>query len=276
MSSKSEKTLHSSRNLVILNGEAIAAKDFNPGKSAILIYEVIRLLDGRFLFLDDHLNRLKNSCARLGKNCPEKPLLLKHLEMLVLKVPVSNGNIRLVVYGQKEKTNIACFFVPHFYPSSEDYITGVITRTYSFERPDPTVKKWNEQFRHNVGKFIQEEEIYEAILLNEQGKLTEGSRSNLFFVDHTSLVYTAPEQLILPGITRRHVLNICSKQHFRMIEKAVSLKEAATMKSCFISGTSPKVLPVNQLDSIVFDVGDPVLRTIMDLFDQLIHNPGYR
>lgn len=261
------------KNPVILNGETLTAADFNPGKSVILIYEVIRLINGQFLFLDDHLERLRNSCVRTGKNCPEKALLIRHLEILLSKAQISNGNVRLVVYEQKEKTNIACFFVPHFYPSAEDYMSGVITRTYPFERPDPTVKKWNEQFRHNVGKFIQEKEIYEAILLNEQSKLTEGSRSNLFFIDHTSSVFTAPEQLILPGITRKHVLNICGKHHFRVIEKTVSLTEAATMKSCFISGTSPKVLPVKQLDSVVFDVRDPILRAIMDAFDQLIRNP---
>jgi branched-chain amino acid aminotransferase len=259
--------------IVILNGDTIAAKDFNPGKSAILIYEVIRLMDGHFLFLDDHLTRLRNSCVKSGKNCPEKALLIRHIEILLSKVPTSNGNIRLVVYEQKENTNIACFFVPHFYPTAEDYRSGVKTRTYPFERPDPTVKKWNEQFRHNVGKFIQEEKIYEAILLNEHGKLTEGSRSNLFFIDHSSSVFTAPEQLILPGITRKHVLHICIKHHFRVIEKAVTLKEAATMKSCFISGTSPRVLPVKQLDSLTFYVSDPVLRNIMDSFDQLIRNP---
>lgn len=260
-------------NLLILNGEAIAAKDFNPGKSAILIYEVIRLMDGQFLFLDDHLDRLRNSCAKSGTNCPEKALLIRHLEILLSKTQINSGNIRLVVYEQKERTNIACFFVPHFYPTTEDYRNGVKTRTYPFERPDPTVKKWNEQFRHNVGKFIQEENIYEAILLNEQGKLTEGSRSNLFFIDHSSSVLTAPEQLILPGITRKHVLHICSRHHFRVIEKAVTLSEAAAMKSCFISGTSPRVLPVKQLDSLTFDVRDPVMRNIMDSFDQLIRNP---
>jgi branched-chain amino acid aminotransferase len=263
----------SGENLVILNGEAITAKDFNPGKSAILIYEVIRVMNGHFLFLEDHLDRLRNSCSRSGKNCPGKGLLIRHLEKLLSKTPINNGNVRLVVYEQKRKANIACFFVPHFYPSAVDYTCGVITRTYPFERPDPTIKKWNEQFRHNVGNFIREEKIYEAILLNEQGKLTEGSRSNLFFIDHASTVYTVPEQLILPGITRKHVLNICSKHHFRVIEKAVSLTEAAAMKSCFITGTSPRVLPVKQLNSAVFDVRDPILKTLMNTFDQLIRKP---
>jgi branched-chain amino acid aminotransferase len=263
----------SEEDLIILNGKAATSKDFNPGESAILIYEVIRLLDGQFLFLEDHLMRLRNSCERSGINCPGKALLTGHLEKLLTKTQISYGNVRLIVFEAEEKTNTACFFVPHFYPTAEDYAGGVLTRTFAYERPDPTVKKWNEQFRKNVGKFIQEEKIYEAILLNKQGKLTEGSRSNLFFIDHTTTVYTAPEQLILPGITRKHILNICDGHNFRVIEKAVSLSEAAAMKSCFISGTSPRVLPVKQLESLTFDVRDPVMRTIMGAFDQLIRKP---
>lgn len=259
-------------NLVILNGAALAAKDFYPGSPVDIIYEVIRLMNGQLLFLNDHLERLRNSCNKAGEKCPEKAILISHLKMLISKVSRSNGNIRLLVYEKEDKIHIACFFVPHFYPSDEDYRKGVLTRTYSYERPEPTVKRWNEKFRHNVSKYLQQNKIYEAILLNTQGELTEGSRSNLFFIDKYSRVYTAPEKMILPGITRKYVLQLCSVHNFRVVEKAVSKSEAGDMKSCFISGTSPKVLPIKQLDSISYDVQDRVLRTIMDAFNEMIQN----
>ncbi|MEX0983134.1 MAG: aminotransferase class IV [Bacteroidales bacterium] len=259
-------------NLVILNGTALAAKEFNPGSSVSIIYEVVRLMDGQLLFLDDHLERLQNSCAKAGEKCPEKAILISHLKVLISKASISNGNIRLLVYEKGGETHIACFFVPHFYPSVEDYRNGVLTRTYSFERPEPTVKRWNEKFRRNVSKFIQQNKIYEAILLNARGELTEGSRSNLFFIDKHSSVHTAAEKMILPGITRKYVLQLCKTHNFRVVEKAVSKSEAENMKSCFISGTSPKVLPIKQLDSITYDVQDPVLKTIMDEFNQMIQN----
>lgn len=259
-------------NLVIQNGEVLAAKDFSPISPVGIIYEVIRLMEGQLLFLDDHLERLQNSCAKSVVTCPEKTILISHLKMLISKTSVSNGNIRLLVYEKEDKAYIACFFVAHFYPSDDDYREGVLTRTYSFERPDPTVKRWNENFRLNVNNYIQQNKIYEAILLNAQGELTEGSRSNLFFIDKYSHIYTAPEEMILPGITRKYVFQLCNVYKFRVIEKPVSQLEAEHMISCFISGTSPKVLPIKQLDSITYNVQDPVLRTIMDGFNEMIQN----
>ena len=263
-------------NLVIQNGEALAAKDFNPGSPEGIIYEVIRLMNGQLLFLNDHLERLRNSCAKTGVKCPEKAILISHLKMLISKTSISNGNIRLLVYEKRDKAHIACFFVPHFYPSDEDYKKGVLTRTYSFERPEPTVKRWNEDFRHNVNNYIQQNRIYEAILLNAREEFTEGSRSNLFFIDKYSRIYTAPEEMILPGITRKYVLQLCNAYNFSVIEKPVSEAKAEHMISCFISGTSPKVLPIKQLDSITYDVQNPVLRTIMDGFNEMIQNMDAR
>ncbi len=259
-------------NLVILNGVVSAVNDFNTGVPVGVIYEVIRLMNGQLLFIDDHLERLKNSCAKAGEKCPENATLISHLKMLISNTSRSNGNIRLLVYEKGDVTHIACFFVPHFYPSDEDYRKGVCTKTYSFERPEPTVKRWNEKFRHNVSNYIQQNKIYEAILLNARGELTEGSRSNLFFIDKNCHIYTAPEKIILPGITRKYVIQLCYAHSFRVVEKAVSQSEAGYMKSCFISGTSPKVLPIKQLDSITYDVQDPVLRIIMAEFNQMIRN----
>jgi len=262
--------------LVIQNGIVLAAKDFNPGSPVGIIYEVIRLMNGQLLFLDDHLERLQNSCAKTGVKCPENAILISHLKMLIAKTSISFGNIRLLVYEKGDKTYNACLFVPHFYPSDEDYRKGVHAKTYSFERPEPTVKRWNENFRHSVNNYIQHNKIYEAILLNTQGELTEGSRSNLFFIDKYSRIYTAPEKMILPGIIRKHVLQLCSAYKFRVIEKAVSQSEADRMKSCFITGTSPKVLPIKQLDSITYNVQNPALRTIMDGFNAMIQKMDTR
>jgi branched-chain amino acid aminotransferase len=259
--------------LVILNGQPVKAGDYRPAKSTVLIYEVIRLMDGRFLFLDDHLKRLRNSCTSSGIEFPDYQTLVDHLNMLVSQTSAGYGNIRLVVSEVDGNTDVAAFFVPHFYPSENDYIQGVITKTYTFERPDPTIKKWNEKFRKDVGAFIQKEKIYEAILVNDKGELTEGSRSNLFFINHQSAIVTAPEYMILAGITRKYILDICKKHNYRVMENAISKVEAANMKSCFLSGTSPKVLPVRQLDSLTYDAGHPLLKTIMKEFNQLIHTP---
>lgn len=255
---------------IILNGNPARPSEYLPDPSAGMLYEVIRRLDGRLLFAEDHLNRLHFSCTRSGATCPAKQRLYQHLELLTDLVPLPDGNIKLVIFSRLGAPQIACFFVPHFYPAEEDYRTGVKTKSYLFQRPDPTIKRWNEDFRHNVNHFIREEGIYEAILINQEGLLTEGSRSNLFFIDTHQQVITSPDHLILPGITRKYVLEICHQHRINIIEKALHIDEAKMMSSCFLSGTSPKVLPVSQLDNNEFQPGNEVTRKIMAGFDELL------
>jgi len=255
---------------IILNGMPSRWSDYAPDPSSGIYYEVIRRMNNRLLFPVDHLNRLALSCASSGSECPEKDVLFENLHRLTEIVPFPDGNIKLVIFRKMEKLNIACFFIPHFYPSPGDYHSGVITKTYAFERPNPNVKRWNEDFRHNVGQFIRDEGIYEAVLVNQQGELTEGSRSNLFLIDGNQRLFTAPEDMILPGITRNYVLRICQQSHIQVIEKPVPLSEAGNMVSCFITGTSPKVLPVRQLDNIYFTPESEVIKEIMSGYEELI------
>ena len=147
---------------------------------------------------------------------------------------------------------------------------GVCVKTFRFERPDPNIKRWNELFRIRVNQFIRDETIYEALLVNEQGILTEGSRSNLFFINGENSLLTAPLELVLPGITRKYVLQICDELGITVIEQAVSLVELNAMSGCFITGTSPKVLPVHQLNEIKYNAGHPLIQKIGATFNKLV------
>lgn len=261
---------HIRGNTIILDGTPSAVSDYLPDTAAGMYYEVIRVIDGKLLFAHDHLERLRSSCRQAAAVCPDHHTLMEQLDILLQHETIRNGNIKLVLFKRLEKIHTACFFIPHFYPSEEDYRSGVRTKTYAFERPDPTIKRWNEDFRHNVNQFIRDEKIYEAILLNDQGRLTEGSRSNLFFIDAKARIYTAPEHMILPGITRKYVLQICNEHGFEVVEEALALEAANNIESCFISGTSPKVLPVRELDDVKFSPGSRVIKTIMQAYDRLV------
>ncbi len=81
---------------------------------------------------------------------------------------------------------------------------------------------------------------------------------------------TTPNKSILPGITRKYVLEIAAKEGIPVKEKTISIDSLDRIVSVFISGTSPKVLPVKQIDEVCFDVNHPMLRRLMEKFDQLV------
>jgi branched-chain amino acid aminotransferase len=181
-----------------------------------------------------------------------------------------SGNIKILVYEQGQQLHTVVYFVPHFYPTIEEYLRGVNTKTYSFERPDPGIKRWNASFREDVRAFIERENIYEALLVTGTGLVTEGSRSNLFFIDESDSILTAPATQILPGITRKYVLKLCQEKKIPVTVRPIKNQELGKMKACFLSGTSPKVLPVRKIDTHSFDVDNRLLKTLMEAYEKLI------
>jgi len=255
----------------IINGKSVDLSDFIPDMSADIYYEVLRLIDGKLLFLQDHLYRLRNSLAGSGIMFPGVDTILNMLRLLVEKNSFTHGNIRICLQPSAENdSDLLCYFVPYFYPEASKYLEGVRLLTYPHTRPNPGIKKWDDSFRSSVGKFIREQGVYEAVLLNRNGQITEGSRSNLFFIDQKDRLVTVPDKHILPGITRRYVLEIAQQEGIPVIEKSLALDSLDTLTSAFISGTSPKVLPVKKLDNYSFEVSHPVLQLLMKKFEELI------
>lgn len=255
----------------VINGKSADISDFNPDMSADIYYEVLRLIEGKLLFLPDHLERFQNSLAGSGIVFPGKEIILDNLGLLLKKNRLSHGNIRICLQpADKNGSDLLCYFVPFVYPDASMYREGVHLRTYPYVRSNPGIKKWDDRFRNSVGQYIREQGIYEAVLLNQDGKITEGSRSNLFFIDRQGCLLTVPERLILPGITRKYVLEIAQKNRIPIVEKEIPLNSVDSLPASFISGTSPKVLPVKKLDAYCFDVSHPVLQLLMVQFESLV------
>jgi branched-chain amino acid aminotransferase len=255
----------------IHNGIAADVSDYTPDMSADIYYEVVRLMKGDFLFLRDHLDRLQHSFSGSGLSYPGSQTIEDNLCLLQQNNSFTEGNIRICLQASMGTgTDILCYFIPYFYPEECMYKSGVQLVTFPHVRPNPGIKKWDDSFRNSVNKYIRDHGVYEAILLNRQNQITEGSRSNIFFLDHNSHIVTAPEKDVLPGITRKHLLKICSKEGVEIFERPICRSELEGMLACFISGTSPKVLPVWQLDGFQFKVGHPILQLLMERFETLI------
>lgn len=258
-------------NTYTINGQAVDASEYRADPTADVYYEVIRLMEGRILFLDDHLERFRRSISVSDLDYPGDKVITENLRLLLNSNGLKGGNIRICLQRSPgQETGLLCYFVPYIYPEQCMYLSGVQVFSYPHVRPNPGIKKWDNSFRVSVQQFIRDHGIYEAILVNRQGEVTEGSRSNIFFIDTSGRLVSPPEKDVLPGITRKYVLQICGEMDIPVVENPVALSELGDMVSCFISGTSPKVLPVWQLDAYQFQVDHPVLKLIMERFETLL------
>ncbi|MFZ5938953.1 MAG: aminotransferase class IV, partial [Bacteroidota bacterium] len=197
-------------NYLLINGKTVEAEAGQSFASTVPFYEVIRVMAGKLLFFEDHYRRFQNSVSASCLELPAMEVLRKDLHRLIGLNGFSEGNIKILAYpGDMEVCITESYFIPHSYPDAAQYKTGVVTRSYRFTRPDPSLKQWFGDFRRDVSGFIKNEGIYEAILSDEQGHLTEGSRSNLFFTDEQDRIITAPAGTVLQGITKTRTEELC-------------------------------------------------------------------
>lgn len=232
------------------NGRVEKCADFNNNSiySGINVYEVIRVINGVPLFFEKHIKRMQKSMKLIDMDLPYSYETCKgYIKKLIETNGKVDGNIKLVINADKPKKDFTLFYIKHAYPRESDYKEGVRTILYHGERDNPNAKIVNDDFRGKVNEKINSREVYEAILVDRNGKMTEGSKSNIFFIKG-DLVITSPISEVLPGITRDEILEICLENKIKVKEEGYMYEDVRNLDGAFISGTSPSVLPIKYID----------------------------
>lgn len=256
-------------NTLLKSKEEFKESEFKQGTS---IYEVIRIIDGKPLFLKLHLKRMNNSAKITNlKLWLDEENIRNNILKLIKANEVFIGNIK-IVFNFSEKNTFLAYFLPYKYPSQENYKKGVDTIFYHGERENPNAKVMNYEFRAKVDSMIKEKNVFEAILVDDSGNITEGSKSNIFMIKGNNIV-TAPLKNVLPGTTRKVVMDLCSKMGLEVLEEDVNYKDISKFDALFISGTSPKVLPIKKVGNIKFNSSNnKILLKIIKVYDKKVRD----
>jgi branched-chain amino acid aminotransferase len=235
------------------------------------LYEVVRLLDGKFLFLEDHLRRLFNSLSLEGIPAWVSEREIRDaLQVLVEQNGTGTGNVKIIMNKQENgRRHFLAYFVYHRYPAARDYHNGVRVITYPFERMDPNKKIWRPEFRRHVAYTLHDRGAFEALLMDSSKCITEASKANVFAIREGRLV-TPPEEWVLPGITRHYVLEICRESSLEVGMEKIPFEEIPHLEGLFLTGTSLHVLPVSSVDIHPLPVRHPHLTEIMHKFQILV------
>jgi branched-chain amino acid aminotransferase len=254
----------------ILNGDLQPAEMFNnalvyEGDS---VYEVLRMVKGNPIFFQDHMERLTTS-VKLQKKVllADIATLRKAIVSLCRSDKKRESNLKIVFNYNDEATNFLVYFIESSYPTELQYKNGVKGILFFGERKDPEAKVINHKLRSSIYHKLIHEGGYEAILVNENNIITEGSRSNIFFMRGDILV-TAPDNLVLKGITRKHILDICTENKIKVEFLCVKADEITQYDAIFMTGTSPMVLPFNCIDDKIFNVTFPLVESLRILYLQ--------
>jgi branched-subunit amino acid aminotransferase/4-amino-4-deoxychorismate lyase len=99
--------------------------------------------------------------------------------------------------------------------------------------------------------------VFEAILLNSEGEVTEGATSNIF-IAKSEKIFTPPvSSHILPGVTREAVLGIIPKLQLKVAEKRITPEELFTSDEVFLTNSIMEVMPVVEANDKKIRDGHP-------------------
>lgn len=252
----------------MINGELHPATEFNAsliyeGES---VYEVIRVKGGIPLFFNDHMERLVSSVNQQGKIMLASPEdIRKQIVSLSRSDRKHETNLKIVFNFNKGINSSIVYFIEPIYPSRDQYANGVKGILYFAERNDPGSKVINHRLRSSIYHRLILENAYEAVLVNSEDRITEGSRSNVFLVKN-DILYTAPDECVLGGITRKHILDICREKGMSIVFDCIAIDKLCEFESAFMTGTSPMVLPFHTIGDVSFKVSNPLINMLRQLY----------
>lgn len=254
---------------LLLNGRVIKTKKYNYTKNEKTIYEVIRVINGTPLFLKDHWLRFKSSLELAGLSYDFDLNMIERLMANLISVNNLEGvNLRVELVPDNDMYDIVIFMTKTAIPTTEMLTQGVVVKTYKGKRKDPKVKSEKESYK-DILKTSNFKGIYELLFVDENNRILEGSRTNVFFVKKDK-IYTAPTGSVLSGITRKYIFEICKKEFISITEKHISMKELEEVESVFLTGTSIGVLKVAKIDEMEFDLENSIVSLLADNYEKYI------
>ncbi|NQW34323.1 MAG: branched-chain amino acid transaminase [Methylophilales bacterium] len=232
------------------------------------VFEGVRAYEtknGTAIFrLEDHTKRLFNSAHIVGMKMPYDKEALNNAH----KISVKENNLKsayirpMAFYGSEAIGISAKTLTTHVivaawswgaYMGQEALEKGINVKTSSFSRHHVNSTMCKAKANGNyLNSILAHQEATtdgydEALLLDSQGFVAEGSGENIFIVKNGKLI-TPSLTSALEGITRDSVMTISKDMGIEVIERNITRDEIYTADEAFFTGTAAEVTPIKQLD----------------------------
>ncbi|MGP4075813.1 branched-chain-amino-acid transaminase [Halobacillus sp. K22] len=258
------------------------------------VFEGIRVYEGNIFKLDEHLNRLYDSAKSIMLQMPYEKEEMKEiiaetvrknqLETAYIRVVVSRGmgNLGLDPSSCSNPRVVVIAEALALFPK-ELYERGVRLASVSSRRnrPDvlpPQVKSLNYLNNILVKMEANQAGVDEALMMNDQGYVTEGSADNIFIVKN-STIYTPPTYLgALEGITRNAIIDLANEKGYEMKEQPFTRHDVYVADEVFLTGTAAEVIAVVEVDQRPVGDGKPgvVTNHLLSEFRKITTTDGYK
>ena len=250
------------------------------------VYETLRTYGGYVWQIEKHVSRLFMSARYIYMKLPwKKSQVIDWIRMVVFKnrdisnLPTQEFRIRLTVsrgvnhfdFGKPANPTISIIVEPLKLEPKRIYEKGVKAITYRADRIFPEIKSNNMIPIILARQEMFRKKAYEALLVDRDGCVTEGTITNLFIVKNGELL--TPFEDILLGITRDVILKIVHR--FMKVKFCkIPVQELLRADECFICNAPRGIIPVTFVNLKKISHGRVGMRTqsIMEKYEKMIQN----
>ena len=217
------------------------------------LFETMRSYHNKIVYFNSHLKRIKDSCKLIDIKFPYSLAKLKEIIKRTVRInDIQDVYVRLTLWKSDSGTDILVMTRKYQPCSLQKYKSGLRTCIYSLRQNENSflarLKTTNYIFYQLAYKEAKKRIFDEAIILNNRGYITEGSRSNIFLVKGEALFTPALECGCLDGITRRVIFDLAKKYHIPVYTGNFTLQDLYESDEAFLTNSLTGVMPLASLE----------------------------
>lgn len=241
------------------------------------IFDFFKTIDGKPVFLEDHLDRLFRSAVLMRLELKQsRDEVRKRIIRLIESNGLNDSGIKVILTGgfSPDGFNIA---EPNLIISQQGFQIprtmsekGISILTHEYQRQFSNAKTLDYLQAIWLQPILKEKKA-DDVMYYSDGLIRECPRANIFIVTKDQKVLT-PESGMLKGVTRKQVMEISGTRYLTEA-RDVSLDELRNAKEVFITSTTKNILPVVQVDGQIVGEGNPgeVSRTLAKEYNRMIY-----
>lgn len=275
------------------NGKLVEREQAAPSIASHSLHLGVGVFDGIMAYcnsgcyyihrLEAHLDRLRHGSLQMGLEFAWSNTELKSgtLELLD-SIPPNNYYIRPIVYRSGAYLNF-----------SDDMPVDVTILAVTIARDEATpitchISKYERVSSKAIpvtwkicGTYVnsylsrraaQSEGFHDAIMLDAEGKITEATAANIFFLQSNAVVTPVLNANIFPGITRATLLDIATSINIEVIERDIVPTELINFEGAFLAATMMELKPIASIDNYTYDTcSHPLFKQFLQEFRQITH-----
>ncbi len=241
--------------VIFLNGEFLDTEDakiLSPSSGLFYgrgLFETMRSYNGKIIYLSKHLERLRSAAGLVNLKLSYPAAKLKKIIKEALHLSFfKDAYVKLILWKNGKAAEIALFVKNYKPPLGIKYKKGFSAAVSGFRQDGNSLLSRVKSLSRLMLELAKDEAkakgFDEALLLNTEGYIAEGTRSNIFFVKNKVIFTPSLDCGCLNGITRNVIFDFAKKERLKIAEGKFILQDLYEADEAFLTNSLIGVMPL--------------------------------